>query len=313
MNRNQKQIIQNSLDSEKVVLDELKKVYEEALKTVNQNIAQLLAREDEENIQTIIYQLQYQAALKKQIDGILDDLNTKQFNSISEYLAKSYEDGFIGVMYDLQGQGIPLIFPIDQEQAVRAIQHDTKLSEDLYTRLRYDIDDLKKEIRQEISRGIASSLPYADVARNISNRSNMTLNKSMTIARTEGHRISQQATLDAQKEAIAHGADVVKQWDSALDGRTRPTHRELDGQIREVDEAFVIPSKPSRTAQYPSGFGIASEDVNCRCVLLQRAKWALDEDELETLKEKAHYHGLDKTQDFKNFKQKYMSASKKKI
>ena len=38
---------------------------------------------------------------------------------------------------------------------------------------------------------------------------------------------------------------------------------------------------------HPSGFGIASEDIHCRCALLQRAKWALDEKELNTLKERA--------------------------
>ena len=56
---------------------------------------------------------------------------------------------------------------------------------------------------------------------------------------------------------------------------------------------------------YPGGFGIASQDVNCRCALLQRARWALDADELKTLKERAEYYGLDKTNDFDEFRQKY--------
>ena len=57
---------------------------------------------------------------------------------------------------------------------------------------------------------------------------------------------------------------------------------------------------------YPSGFGIASEDSYCRCTLLQRAKWALDDDELQTLKERAEYFELDKTKDFNEFKSKYL-------
>lgn len=59
-------------------------------------------------------------------------------------------------------------------------------------------------------------------------------------------------------------------------------------------------------AMHLSGFGIASEDIYCRCALLQRAKWALGEDELKTLKERAKYYGLDKTKDFNEFKSKYM-------
>ena len=57
---------------------------------------------------------------------------------------------------------------------------------------------------------------------------------------------------------------------------------------------------------HPSGFGIASEDIHCRCALLQRAKWALGEDELRSLKERAKYYGLDKTKDFDDFKHKYL-------
>jgi hypothetical protein len=48
--------------------------------------------------------------------------------------------------------------------------------------------------------------------------------------------------------------------------------------------------------------------VNCRCALLQRAKWALDEQELATLKERAEYYGLDKSDNFKDFKKKYLKA-----
>lgn len=40
--------------------------------------------------------------------------------------------------------------------------------------------------------------------------------------------------------------------------------------------------------------------------MLQRARWALDEDELETLKERAAYFGLDKGKNFADFKEKYL-------
>lgn len=52
--------------------------------------------------------------------------------------------------------------------------------------------------------------------------------------------------------------------------------------------------------------GSAKNVCNCRCCLLQRAKWALDDDELKTLQERAAFFGLDKTQSFNDFKQKYL-------
>lgn len=234
-------------------------------------------------------------------------MNAKQFTGISDYLAKSYEDAFIGTMYDLHGQGIPLIFPIDQEEATRAIQLDSKLSEGLYKRLGVDTQALKTEIRGSVSRGIASNASWGQVARNIQNRMNIGLNRAIRIARTEGHRIQNESRYNAQVKAKQRGANVVKQWDATLDRRTRSTHQQLDGQVREIEEPYVIPSN-GRRGMYPGEFGVAAEDINCRCASLQRARWALDEAELQKLKDRAAYFGLDKTESFNEFKAKYLQV-----
>lgn len=140
--------------------------------------------------------------------------------------------------------------------------------------------------------------------RNINNVSQSGLNNAKRIARTEGHRIQQTSTRDAQLAAKARGADVVKQWDAALDGRTRDSHRHVDGEIRELDEKFsnglMFPGDPS---------GPAAEVINCRCTSDTRARWALDESELEILKERAEYFGLDKTEQFEEFKEKYLQSA----
>lgn len=209
-------------------------------------------------------------------------------------------------MYDIQGQGIPLITPINEKQDTRAMTLNTKLSVPLYTRMGIDVGILKKQIAKHISRGIVTSSSYAHIARNIDGASNIGFNKAMRIARTEGHRIQVLSANDAQHAAKAKGCEVVKQWDATLDGRTRPMHRLLDGKLAEIDEPFVV---DDMEVMYPGGFGIASQDVNCRCALLQRARWALDADELKTLKERASYYGLDKSEDFRDFREKYLMTS----
>ena len=60
---------------------------------------------------------------------------------------------------------------------------------------------------------------------------------------------------------------------------------------------------------YPGAFGDPSEDCNCRCVALTRARWALDEEELATLKERAAFFELDKQDSFEDFKKKYLKAA----
>ena len=312
MNKRQKQVIQSQLNDERATLNKLKGIYKKALDDVNDRLAALKGRAETENLQSVIYQIQYQEALKKQINGILDTLNGDQFSTISEYLAKSYESGFVGVIYDIHGQGVPLIFPIDQDQVVQAVTLDTKLSKPLYNKLGEDVNLLKKKVANNISRGIAQGQSYSDIAKNIAvgmvgNYARMNggaLYNAMRITRTEAHRISQQAAYDALKKAKDNGADVVKQWDATLDKRTRPSHARVDGEIRELDEPFsnglMRPGDPR---------GRAAEVINCRCQLLQRAKCALDEDELDELKDRAAYFGLDKTADFEEFRRKYMPAS----
>ena len=274
MNKKQKEVQQLFLDNEKEVLKKIEKNYQEALEDINSKIESLLLRQDAD-MQHVIYQVEYQRALKDQVSAILEQLHNNEFETVSEYLAQSYEDGFIGTMYDLQGQGIPLIIPLDQEQVVAAIQHETKLSESLYMALGRDTKDLSKKIAGEISRGISSGAMYAEIARNIAAWGRIPKNNAMRIARTEAHRIQIQATADAQWKAKANGADVVKQWDSSLDKKTRESHRKLDGQIRELDEPFEV---NGHKAMQPGGFGRPEEDINCRCALLQRARWALGND-----------------------------------
>lgn len=272
MNKRQKETQQVFIDNEKAVLKKLEENYQDALFEINDRIERLLARKDAD-MQNVIYQVEYQKALKAQVEAILEQLHANEFETVSAYLSAAYEDGFIGTMYDLQGQGIPLVIPIDQKQVAIAIQHETKLSDSLYDALGKDTKRLSKQIASEISRGISNVATYDEMARNISSFSRIPLNNAARIARTEAHRIQNKATADAQWKAKEKGADVVKQWDSSLDGKTRPHHRQLDGQIREIDEPFEV---GGMEAMYPGDFGDPAEDCNCRCALLQRARWALD-------------------------------------
>lgn len=272
MNKRQKEVLQTQLNNEKAVLKQLESNYEDALAEINGKIETLLARQDAD-MAHVIYQVQYQRALKTQVQSILENLQTNEFETISEYLAKSYEGGFLGTMYDLHGQNIPLIFPIDQEQVVAAIQHETNLSESLYTSLGKDITDLRKKISGEISRGISTGMMYSEIARNVASYAGISKNNAMRITRTEAHRIQERATMDAHVKAKSKGADIVKVWSAALDSRTRDSHRDVDGEIREVEETFsnglLYPGDPS---------GKPEEVINCRCRCNSKARWLLGSD-----------------------------------
>jgi hypothetical protein len=323
MNKRQKLVQQQFLNNEEAVIKRLNQVYNKSLNDINDKIKNLTFTIDKlqqeydwmdpddpkrekikSQIQSKIYQKQYQEQLQSQVDGILKQMQTKSYLTVSDYLNGCYTDGFIGTIFDAHGQGVPIITPINQEAMVRAVQLESKISKGLYTRLGEDVDLLKKKITAEVTRAIATGESYAKTAKQLANQTRIGYNNAVRIARTEGHRIQTTATMDAMYAAKDKGANVVKQWDATLDGRTRHSHAVVDGEIRELNKSF------SNGLDFPGDpDGQAAEVVNCRCALLQRAKWALDDDELKTLQDRAKYFGLDKAENFEDFKKKYLKAT----
>lgn len=309
------------LDDEERVIRRLQAVYNQSLKDITQKANALQKEiykiqdkynsiEDEQERETLksmerskVYQKQYQDALKTQVRGILDKMHQKEFKIVNEYLNGCYNKAFTGNMYVLHGEGIPLIVPIDQEKVARAVQINSKISKGLYSRLGEDVDLLKRKITAQISRGVATGMSYSQMAQQLAGYTKTGYNNAVRITRTEGHRIQQESTMDACYAARERGADVVKQWDATMDANTRESHQMVDGEVRALDEKFsnglMYPGDPS---------GSAAEVINCRCVLLQRAKWALDQKELDRLKERASFYGLDKTKSFDEFNKKYMGT-----
>lgn len=304
MRKSEKEALQAMLDDEQETIKALEKAYQRAIRRIDNHIRIL---ESDEMTQSKIYQKRYQEAMKAQINAALDELHKKSNQTIEEYLTRSYQHGYVGTMYSLHKQGMPILAPFDQRAVTRAVRTDSKLSGRLYGELGVDMQKLKKTIRREISIGISIGSDYNMIARQVQISSGIPLKRAKTIVRTEGHRIQQQSADDARNAAKAQGCQVVKQWDAVLDGNTRTDHRILDGQIREVGEPFEIDGKK---AEYPGAFGRPEEDCNCRCVALTRAKWALDADELQTMKDRAKFFGLDKAEGFREFEEKYLKAEK---
>ena len=304
MRKSEKEALQAMLDDEQETIKALEKAYQRAIRRIDNHIRIL---ESDEMTQSKIYQKRYQEAMKAQISAALDELHKKSNQTIEEYLTRSYQHGYVGTMYSLHKQGMPILAPIDQRAVTRAVRTDSKLSGRLYGELGVDMQKLKKTIRREISIGISIGSDYNMIARQVQISSGIPLKRAKTIVRTEGHRIQQQSADDARNAAKGQGCQVVKQWDAVLDGNTRTDHRILDGQIREVGEPFEIDGKK---AEYPGAFGRPEEDCNCRCVALTRAKWVLDADELQTMKDRAKFFGLDKAEGFREFEEKYLKAEK---
>ena len=332
MNKRQQIVQQQFLNNEKAVTKRLFQVYSQSLKDVTAKSKKLYDEieeltsvyndvEDEaekavlkSRIQSKVYQKQYQDSLKKQVSDILDKMNDAQFETVSEYLNKCYEEAFVGNLYDLHGQGIPLAFPIDQEAMVRAVQLDSKISKGLYEHLGEDVNMLKKHITAQVSRGISTGMTFPQIAQQLSLKMVGTYTNpkgsyayAKRIARTEGHRIQCQSAMDACYNAKDRGADVVKQWDATLDGETRDSHAAVDGEYKELDEKFsnglMFPGDPS---------GRAEEVIHCRCALLQRARWAVQGGFTKMNNFTKQLETFESPEDYAEFKKGFFSKKNKR-
>lgn len=89
-----------------------------------------------------------------------------------------------------------------------------------------------------------------------------TVEQLKTLTETEAHRIFSDGQWDC---ATVIPGDIVKIWNTMGDEKVRDTHWYLEGSRIPLNEYFNT-LNGDRTL-YPGAFGIASEDINCRCWL----------------------------------------------
>lgn len=84
------------------------------------------------------------------------------------------------------------------------------------------------------------------------------------IAETDATRIYNQGAVDA---VVANGlqGSTSKRWRTMMDDRVRDTHDYLEGMVVPFNERFYTYDGDS--ADYPGGFALPENNVNCRCVV----------------------------------------------
>ena len=133
----------------------------------------------------------------------------------------------------------------------------------------------RAQIVDRVSRGEAAGLSVDAIARDISKEvPGISRFRGALIARTETHGAANYASHSVATET---GLDLVKEWVSGLDHRTRSIgrgdafdHLAMDGQKRPLDEPFEMPwlgggGEPLRI-MYPGEAGHpGGATINCRC------------------------------------------------
>ena len=127
-----------------------------------------------------------------------------------------------------------------------------------------------KVVRDIVETGLGEGTEVAQLVTELGHSKLFSTARSSLVARTATTRTLNQASVAAMGEAEKQGVRVQKEWLATSDDLTRDTHSDLDGQVRNIDEAFT--SSGGGEAMHPGDFGQAEEDINCRCVVLPKVE-----------------------------------------
>ena len=120
----------------------------------------------------------------------------------------------------------------------------------------------KQHMNAAILQGILQGETTDEIAARLAAVTDMSHNSAVRNAATMTTSAQNGGRMDTYARAQDMGIAVRKRWIATLDGLTRPTHRQCDGEIRETGKKF------SNGLEYPGDpKGPPSEVYNCRCVV----------------------------------------------
>ena len=122
----------------------------------------------------------------------------------------------------------------------------------------------RANVRIALNNGLPLGKSYATMARDLKQALETTNYNALRIIRTEGQTAINAGQADAYLKAQQQGVEGDTIWDSTLDGRTRPTHADMDGKKKQPDGMYDGPG--GERTPYPAWSGLsAAERIHCRC------------------------------------------------
>lgn len=250
---------------------ELMKMYKELIKSALALLGEIYSKYETDGKLTYTEMMKY-----KRLDSFYSELNIlintttkKQRASLLDLLEEHYEYSWDWMAWSIENElDIRLKnmkTKIDQvEKSIQNPISGLTLNETLEKNRREIITKVKREVTQSLVQGST----YKQTADRLTKTFEGDYAKSVRVARTETHRVREQATLESAQKANSYGIIMVKKWMNMKDERVRRTpkanHVTLGGQTVPVDEMFDLGH--GEKGQAPGVTGYAHHDINCRCL-----------------------------------------------
>lgn len=197
----------------------------------------------------------------KQIRQTIEDTYTTCYNGMMNAVKQSTDNTQLGSLLS----GLSSTTP----ETVKNIVENPMQKLTLSTVLSRRRNQIVKSTKKTLAVGLASGDSYTRMAQRIADTLNGDYKKAMRIVRTEANRAINRGFQDVTEEAseMLLGSDYVevKEWCSAEDESVRNTHQHLNGKKLHSLDMF---ESSGAKADCPGSFGVAKEDINCRCFLM---------------------------------------------
>jgi hypothetical protein len=210
------------------------------------------------------------AALEKEIQQELIRLSGKNIKSIKTLSSDVYQEAYYHTAFALEYEAqAKLSYGLINPKVIEASINNPLSGLSLNERLIKSRDNIIYNVRQQITQGLILGESYPKIARRLKDTFEGDASKAIRIAKTESHRVQTEGRLASMEHAQKAGVNMVKVWVATLDQAVRDTHAALDSVKVGMDEDFII---HGMHAKAPGLFGIASEDINCRCTVRAEIK-----------------------------------------
>ena len=209
-----------------------------------------------------IYNQRYQDMVRQTAERY-SNVNQIAIDYMNGKLPKIYNLGTMIAKEDIDGQTVGFMFTIVDEATIRRLAMERKIMLP-YKQLdpAKDVPWNVKKINSQLMQGILQGESIDKLAKRIKNVTNSNKDAAIRNARTMTTSAENLGRVDTYKAAEQQGIKLEVKWLSTSDGRTRSTHKHMNGETIKVGGTF------SNGLRYPGDpEGKAGEVYNCRCTL----------------------------------------------
>lgn len=207
--------------------------------------------------------------LKKAITITLSTLYVANRKEINSALREIYQFNTTGFVPPLERSLGDLPFKIRFDGIINKLDVSKVINEEMAglnwaERMGKHRSDVIYNVEKTVREGLYNGEPYRKMATRLKDSLQGDVLRPITIVRTEGSRVMQQAQLDIM-DKVAEQVGVKKRWVSSRDERTRLSHKALDGKAIPYNDLFTFSDGTQTPA--PGISGSPQNVINCRCVL----------------------------------------------